>query len=95
MQLRSPGPITRVQAVIESFDPETLRPTYRLTIGSAGVLRGRDEWTRGMQAIQTSARQTQGELQGLQRAGYATDPRYADKLTSILNGARMRQTIMA
>jgi len=40
-----------------------------LTIGSAGVLRGRDEWTRGMQAIQTSARQTQGELQGLQRAG--------------------------
>ena len=33
--------------------------------------------------------------QGLQRAGYATDPRYADKLTSILNGARMRRTIMA
>jgi len=29
------------------------------------------------------------------RAGYATDPRYADKLTSILNGARMRQTIVA
>jgi flagellar protein FlgJ len=36
-----------------------------------------------------------GFAQGLQRAGYATDPRYADKLTSILNGARMRQTIMA
>ena len=36
-----------------------------------------------------------GFAQGLQRAGYATDPRYADKLTSILNGARMRQTITA
>ncbi len=36
-----------------------------------------------------------GFAQGLQRAGYATDPRYAEKLTSILNGARMRQTIMA
>jgi flagellar protein FlgJ len=42
-------------------------------------------------------RQTDGAAfaQGLQRAGYATDPRYADKLTSILNGARMRRTIMA
>jgi len=36
-----------------------------------------------------------GFAQSLQRAGYATDPRYADKLTSILNGARMRQTILA
>ena len=36
-----------------------------------------------------------GFAQGLQRAGYATDPQYAEKLTSILNGARMRQTLMA
>jgi flagellar protein FlgJ len=36
-----------------------------------------------------------GFAQGLQRAGYATDPQYADKLTRILNGSRMRQTIMA
>ncbi len=28
--------------------------------------------------------------QGLQRAGYATDPQYAEKLTRILNGARMQ-----
>ncbi|MBE0621530.1 MAG: flagellar assembly peptidoglycan hydrolase FlgJ [Burkholderiales bacterium] len=40
-------------------------------------------------------RDSAGFAQGLQRAGYATDPRYADKLTSILNGARMRQTIVA
>ena len=36
-----------------------------------------------------------GFAQGLQRAGYATDPQYADKLTRVLNGARMRQTMVA
>ncbi len=36
-----------------------------------------------------------GFAQGLQRAGYATDPRYAEKLTRILNGASMRQTLVA
>jgi len=36
-----------------------------------------------------------GFAYGLQRAGYATDPQYGQKLTQILNGARMRQTIMA
>lgn len=30
---------------------------------------------------------------GLQQAGYATDPGYADKLTRILNGAALRQTL--
>jgi flagellar protein FlgJ len=36
-----------------------------------------------------------GFAQGLQRAGYATDPQYADKLTRVLNGPRMRQTMVA
>ena len=36
-----------------------------------------------------------GFAQGLQRAGYATDPQYADKLTRVLNGARLRQTFVA
>ena len=40
-------------------------------------------------------RDAAGFAQGLQHAGYATDPRYADKLTSILNGPRMRQTNVA
>ena len=40
-------------------------------------------------------RDSAGFAQGLQRAGYATDPRYAEKLNSILNSARMRRTIMA
>ena len=36
-----------------------------------------------------------GFAQGLQRAGYATDPQYAEKLTRILNGASLRQTLLA
>ena len=36
-----------------------------------------------------------GFAQGLQRAGYATDPRYAEKLTQVLNGARLRQVLVA
>jgi len=36
-----------------------------------------------------------GFAYGLQRAGYATDPQYGQKLTQILNSARMRQTVMA
>jgi flagellar protein FlgJ len=42
-------------------------------------------------------RQTDSErfAQGLLRAGYATDPAYADKLTRILNGSRLRQSLLA
>jgi flagellar protein FlgJ len=36
-----------------------------------------------------------GFAQGLQRAGYATDPRYAEKLTQVLSGARLRQVLVA
>ncbi len=36
-----------------------------------------------------------GFAYGLQRAGYATDPQYGQKLTQILNSSRMRQTITA
>ncbi|MGE5470029.1 MAG: flagellar assembly peptidoglycan hydrolase FlgJ [Bacteroidota bacterium] len=31
---------------------------------------------------------------GLQQAGYATDPRYADKLTRIINGPTLRQALI-
>ena len=34
-----------------------------------------------------------GFARGLQRAGYATDPRYADKLTRIVNGNILRQSL--
>ncbi len=35
-----------------------------------------------------------GFAQGLQRAGYATDPRYAAKLTQIINGSSLRKTLV-
>lgn len=40
----------------------------------------------------TDARQF---AQALQRAGYATDPAYADKLTRVINGTSMRQGMLA
>lgn len=36
-----------------------------------------------------------GFAQGLQRAGYATDPMYADKLTRIIGGATLRNALAA
>ena len=56
----------------------------------AGLMQGNRRYAAVLK--QTSSA---GFAQGLQHAGYATDPKYADKLTSILNGQRMRQTIMA
>jgi peptidoglycan hydrolase FlgJ len=31
----------------------------------------------------------------LQQAGYATDPRYADKLASVIDGQSLRRTVLA
>jgi len=56
----------------------------------AGLMQGNRRY-----AAVLKQRDGAGFAQGLQRAGYATDPQYADKLTRILNGSRMRQTIMA
>ena len=52
---------------------------------------------RGSQRYAAVLKQTDsaGFAYGLQRAGYATDPQYGQKLTQILNGASMRQTISA
>jgi flagellar protein FlgJ len=35
-----------------------------------------------------------GFAQGLQQAGYATDPMYAEKLTRVLNGTTLRQALL-
>jgi len=34
-----------------------------------------------------------GFARGLQKAGYATDPAYADKLLRVINGATLRQSL--
>lgn len=45
--------------------------------------------------VVASAGSAQGFAQGLQRAGYATDPAYADKLTRVINTALRLQRSMA
>ena len=55
----------------------------------AGVMRSNPRY-----AAVLKQRDSAGFAQGLQRAGYATDPQYADKLTRVLNGMRLRQTTM-
>ncbi len=41
-----------------------------------------------------SAGSAQGFAQGLQRAGYATDPAYADKLTRVINTTLRLQRVL-
>ena len=55
----------------------------------AGLMRGNPRYAAVLRQSDSA-----GFAQGLQRAGYATDPQYADKLTRVLNGARLRQTVM-
>ena len=77
--------------------PQKLKQTFRAYGSYAEGFQDYAALMQGNRRYAAVLRQTDsaGFAQGLQRAGYATDPRYADKLTSILNGARMRQTIMA
>jgi flagellar protein FlgJ len=56
----------------------------------AGLMQGNRRYAAVLKQTDSA-----GFAYGLQRAGYATDPQYGDKLTRILNGPRMRQTIMA
>jgi flagellar protein FlgJ len=56
----------------------------------AGLMQGNQRYAAVLKQTDSA-----GFAYGLQRAGYATDPQYGQKLTQILNGARMRQTISA
>jgi len=56
----------------------------------AGLMRGNQRYAAVLKQSDSAA-----FAQGLQRAGYATDPQYADKLIRVLNSARMRQAIFA
>ncbi len=77
--------------------PQKLKQKFRAYASYAEGFQDYAALMQGNRRYAAVLRQTDsaGFAQGLQRAGYATDPRYADKLTSILNGARMRETIMA
>jgi len=41
------------------------------------------------------AQDARGFARGLQQAGYATDPAYADKLVRVINGSTLRQSLIA
>jgi flagellar protein FlgJ len=56
----------------------------------AGLMQGNRRYASVLKQTDSA-----GFAHGLQRAGYATDPLYGQKLTQILNSARMRQTVMA
>jgi len=56
----------------------------------AGLMQGNRRYAEVLKQTDSA-----GFAYGLQRAGYATDPQYGQKLTQILNSTRMRQTIMA
>lgn len=43
--------------------------------------------------VMAQAQDAQGFARGLQRAGYATDPAYADKLVRVINSTTMRQSL--
>lgn len=44
-------------------------------------------------AAAVAGRDAHGFASGLQKGGYATDPRYADKLARVINGAALKQTL--
>lgn len=56
----------------------------------AGLLQGNPRYAAVLKQSDSA-----GFAQGLQQAGYATDPQYADKLARVLNDARLRQSLVA
>jgi flagellar protein FlgJ len=61
----------------------------------AGVVRAASGATVAGADAATSARAATGFAQGLQRAGYATDPAYADKLSRVINTTLRLQRSLA
>jgi flagellar protein FlgJ len=77
--------------------PRKVLQTFRAYASYAQAFQDYADLMRGNRRYAAVLKQsdTTGFAWGLQRAGYATDPQYAAKLTNILQGPRMRRTIMA
>jgi len=77
--------------------PRKVLQTFRAYASYAQAFQDYADLMRGNRRYAAVLKQNDstGFAQGLQRAGYATDPLYAAKLTNILNGPRMQRTIMA
>ncbi len=57
----------------------------------ATLIRGNPRYA----GVVEGARDAESFARGLQQAGYATDPQYADKLTRVINGSVLRQSLQA
>jgi flagellar protein FlgJ len=77
--------------------PRKVMQKFRAYESYAAAFKDYASLMQGSQRYAAVLKQTDsaGFAYGLQRAGYATDPLYGQKLTQILNSARMRQTITA
>ena len=62
----------------------------------ARLIKGSPRYAGVMAGVAAGSESAQGFAQGLQRAGYATDPAYADKLTRVINTTlRLQRTGVA
>ena len=61
----------------------------------ARLMKDSPRYSRVVADASTGAHGAAGFAQGLQRAGYATDPAYADKLTRVINTTLRLQRVMA
>jgi flagellar protein FlgJ len=77
--------------------PRKVLQTFRAYPSHAQAFQDYADLMRGNRRYAAVLKQNDstGFARGMQRAGYATDPQYAVKLTNILNGPRMQRTIMA
>lgn len=57
----------------------------------ANLLRGNPRYA----GVIANSRDAESFARGLQRAGYASDPAYADKLTRVINGRVMRESLIS
>ena len=77
--------------------PRKMMQTFRAYGSYAESFKDYASLMQGSRRYAAVLNQTDGArfAKELQRAGYATDPHYAEKLTRILEGRQMRQTITA
>ena len=83
------GTARKVTAKFRAYD------SYEASFNDyARLMKDSPRYSRVMADASTGATGAAGFAQGLQRAGYATDPAYADKLTRVINTTLRLQRVM-
>ena len=70
-------------------------PRYQAAVGGARGVGSGERTGRSVAQVDRAAGNAAAFAQGLQKAGYATDPAYADKLTRVINTTLRLQRSMA